>query len=413
MSDSIYALAIPKWGIEMENGTVTEWHSELGASVTKGDDLVDLESDKIINTLEATATGVLRRKFADEGDQLVVGELIGIIADADASDEAIDAFVTEFKAGQGEPVESSPAEVAPVAAAPAAAESPVQAPTEAGGKVRVSPPVRRKAEQLGVDISTVTGSGPGGRITSDDIDRAASGGAAPAASEASLKSEAGAYTSKKLSATQQTMGRRLVESKQSVPHFYLSTDIVLDRLLAKRKELNENGNQKVSVNDMIVWCVARALKTVPSINAQLVGDEIREFTHADVAVAVATERGLFTPVVQSAENKTVQEVASAIAELVDKAKNNNLQRDDIGGGSFTVSNLGMYGVTRFDAIINPPQVAILAIGQAKKTVVVTESNETSVAMVLSVNLSCDHRVVDGALGGTFLAALKSEIESID
>ena len=410
MSHSIYALAIPKWGIEMENGTVTEWHSELGATVTKGDDLVDLESDKIINTLEATASGVLRRKFAEVSDQLSVGELIGIIADADTPDDAIDAFVAEFKAGHGESNDAAPAAPAPAAAPAAPAAPAVGAP--AAGKVRVSPPVRRKADQLGIDLSTVVGSGPGGRITSDDIDRVASGDTAPA-QQAESGSTGDTYTVTQLSATQQTMGRRLVESKQSIPHFYLSTDIVLDRLLAKRKELNASQNQKVSINDMIVWCVARALKAVPAINAQLVGDEIRQFAHADVAVAVATERGLFTPVVKAAEGKTAVEVAAAIAELVEKAKNNNLQRDDIGGGSFTVSNLGMYGVTRFDAIVNPPQVAILALGQAHKTVVVTENNETAVANVISANLSCDHRVVDGALGGTFLSALKREIESLD
>ncbi len=417
MSDSIYALAIPKWGIEMENGTVTEWHSEVGDTVTKGDELVDLESDKIINTLEATASGVLRRQFAEIDDTLVVGELIGIIADEHVSDDAIDAFVAQFNAARdgdddADPVESEPeVESTAAAATPAVPES--SAENAAPGKVRVSPPVRRKAEQLGVDISTVIGSGPGGRITSEDIDLAANAGDTAASDTTTTQAPVGeGFTATKLSAMQQTMARRLVESKQSIPHFYLNIDIELDALLAKRKELNLSQGQKLSINDMMVWCVARALQTVPKINAQLVDNEIRQFEHSDVSVAVATDKGLYTPVIRAAEEMTAVQIAAAIAEMVDKAKNNNLERDDITGGSFTVSNLGMYGVTSFEAIVNPPQVAILALGRADKKIVVRGNNETAVATVMSANLSCDHRVVDGALGGSFLSVLKNEIESL-
>ena len=417
MSSGIYALAIPKWGIEMENGTVTKWYSSVGDSVTLGDELVDIESDKIMNTLEATATGVLRRILLEVDDTLGVGELIGIIADADASDEAIDAFIADFNASLGksedgaseepaaQPVTSTAntanAEVASVAAtAPAASETPK--------KVRVSPPVRRLAEKLGVDTATVVGTGANGRITSADVEAAANGSAAePAAASADQTSDE--YTAVALTSTQKTIASRLVESKQSVPHFYLSVDIELDALLAKRQTLNAEQTQKVSINDLIVWCTARALVAVPKINAQLVDDEIRQFAHADISVAVATDRGLLTPIIRAAETLSPVEVSTSISAMIEKAKNGGLERNDIVGGSFTVSNLGMYGVTSFDAIINPPQVAILALGKAQKQVVVGNDDETRVATVLSANLSSDHRVVDGALGGTFLSALKQEI----
>jgi len=420
MSSGIYALAIPKWGIEMENGTVTKWYSSVGDSVTLGDELVDIESDKIMNTLEATATGVLRRILLEVDDTLGVGELIGIIADADASDEAIDAFITDFNASlaksedgaseepAAQPVTSTAsaanAEVASVAAtAPATSETPK--------KVRVSPPVRRLAEKLGVDTATVVGTGANGRITSADVEAAANGSAAePAAASADQASDE--YTAVALTSTQKTIASRLVESKQSVPHFYLSVDIELDALLAKRQTLNAEQTQKVSINDLIVWCTARALVAVPRINAQLVDDEIRQFAHADISVAVATDRGLLTPIIRAAETLSPVEVSTSISEMIEKAKNGGLERNDIVGGSFTVSNLGMYGVASFDAIINPPQVAILALGKAQKQVVVGSDDETRVATVLSANLSSDHRVVDGALGGTFLSALKQEVESL-
>ena len=418
MSSGIHALAIPKWGIEMENGTVTSWHSNVGDSVTKGDELVDIESDKIMNTLEATATGVLKRVLLEEGDTLGVGELIGIIADEDASDDAIDAFIAEFNAALGKSDSTKPeaTKVAATSGVATTAADPAPAATSAAPtKVRVSPPVRRLAEKLAVDIATVVGSGPNGRITSADVEAAASGASADTSSEtetAPAAKSADEYTATALNATQQTIAGRLVESKQSVPHFYLSVDIKLDALLQKRQALNADQKQKVSINDLIVWCTARALMATPQINAQLVGNEVRQFKHADIAVAVATDRGLLTPIIRAAEEMSPLEISSNIAGMIEKAKNGGLERNDIVGGSFTVSNLGMYGVDSFDAIINPPQVAILALGKAKKQVVVGDDDDTSVATILSANLSSDHRVVDGALGGKFLSALKSEMEAL-
>ena len=408
----MYALAIPKWGIEMETGTITNWHSNVGDNVTKGDELVDIESDKIVNTLEATGSGVLRRRLVEEDESLAVGELIGVIADADASEESIDAFIQEFntalKESDGEPKDESLSEESNETVS---AESTEVAAAPEPGKVRVSTPVRRKAEQLGVDLNTVVGSGPRGRITSADVELAVNNGASEPATE-TTGSSGEKFTSKKLTSTQQTIGKRLVESKQSVPHFYLSIDLELDALLAKRATINTEQDQKVSINDMIVWCTAKALMVVPEINAQLVDDEIRQFEHADISVAVSTERGLLTPIVRAADQMAPEQIASAIAELADKAKNGGLEKSDISGGSFTVSNLGMFGVKSFDAIINPPQVAILALGRAEKQVVIRDNDETTVATIVSASLSSDHRVVDGALGGRFLSELKQVIESL-
>ena len=413
MSSGIYALAIPKWGIEMENGTVTQWHHNVGDNVTQGEELVDIESDKIMNTLDATATGVLRRVLLEVGDTLGVGELIGIIADAEASEDAIDSFINDFNSALGKSKSDSEAVVAESSAAiPEAATATANTKTtNTKTKVRVSPPVRRLAEKLGVDIGNVTGSGPNGRITSVDVEAAASGSDArePAAIDAQSDDE---YMSIALTTTKQTIARRLVESKQSVPHFYLNVDIVLDALLAKRATINAEQSQKVSINDLIVWCTARALVAVPQINAQLVGDEVRQFKHADISVAVATERGLLTPIIRAAETMTPVEISVSTTAMIEKAKGGGLERNDIVGGSFTLSNLGMYGVSSFDAIINPPQVAILALGKAQKQVLATDDDETRIATVLTASLSCDHRVVDGALGGKFLSALKQEVESL-
>lgn len=415
MSSGIYAVAIPKWGIEMESGTVTNWHSNLGDTVTLGDELVDIESDKIMNTLEATATGVLRRVLLAPDETLPVGELIGIIADTDASEEAIESFISEFNAAlKKTAADEQKAEPVAAEVVSTQAQAPTPTPTAkpaASGKVRVSPPVRRLAEKLGVDISSVVGSGSGGRITSDDVERAANGDSSasePAASDQSSDK----YTATKLSSTQQTIARRLVESKQSVPHYYLSIDIELDNLLSKREQLNTEQSQRVSINDLIVWCTARALQAVPEINAQLVDDEVRQFEHSDISVAVATDRGLFTPIIRAAEQMSPVEISASIAQMIDKANNSGLQLDEIVGGSFTVSNLGMFGVNSFDAIINQPQVAILALGKAQKQMVVRDNDETEIATIITANLSCDHRVVNGALGGRFLSALKQEIESL-
>jgi len=257
------------------------------------------------------------------------------------------------------------------------------------------------ADELGVDLGTVTGTGRRGRITDEDVKAAAGGGSgAPDGVEVIP-----------LTATRKTIARRLTEAKQTIPHFYLTAEYELDGLLAHRAALNESGDVKVSVNDLIVWCVAQALMKEPRVNVNLVGDDIHQFSAAHVSVAIATDDGLYPATVYSADSKSPAEIATATAELATKAQTGKLTKEDISGGSFTVSNLGMYGITQFTAIVNPPMGAILALGKATQQVVV-EDGDQRVATVLNATLSCDHRVIDGAVGAQYLAVLGEVIAAL-
>lgn len=387
---TIYPIAVPKWGIEMVEGTINTWNKSEGDSIAKGDEVFEMESDKIVNVWDSPVDGVLRRVIAEEGDAHPVGALLGVIADADVSDADIDAFIASYS---GDEATESAAEPEPTAA-PASSSGPNDAYT------RSSPSVRRLADELGVDLNTVEGTGRRGRITEDDV-KAAAGGAAPADDVEIIP----------LSATRKTIAKRLTEAKQNIPHFYLSVEYELDGLLAHRAKLNESGDTKVSVNDLIVWCVAQALMKEPRVNVNLVGDDIHQFKQANVSVAIATDDGLYPATIRGADGMSPAEIASATGELAEKAKTGKLVAEDISGGSFTVSNLGMFGVGSFTAIVNPPMGAILALGKGEQKVVVKDGEQT-VATMISATLSCDHRVIDGAVGAQFLQVLGEEIAGL-
>lgn len=380
MSD-IYPIAVPKWGIEMVEGTINSWNKREGDSVSKGDEVFDMESDKIVNVWEAPVSGVLRRVIAAEGEAYPVGALLGVIAGADVSDADIDAFIAAF--GGGTSAEKSPQPAASTASANDTA-------------ARTNPVVRKLAEELGVDLNSVVGTGRNGRITQEDVQAAAAGSAGNAATD-----EVDIIP---LSATRKTIARRLTEAKQAIPHFYLGVEYELDGLLALRKALNASGENKVSVNDLIVWCVAQALIREPRVNVNLVGDDIHQFRQAHVCVAIATADGLYPATIRNADSLSVGAIAAASAALAEKAGTGKLTRDDISGGSFTVSNLGMLGVSNFTAIINPPMGAILALGKAEQKMVVRDG-KPAVATMISATLSCDHRIIDGAVGARFLQVL--------
>ncbi|NND69506.1 MAG: 2-oxo acid dehydrogenase subunit E2 [Halioglobus sp.] len=391
----IYPIAVPKWGIEMVEGTINTWNKAVGDAVSKGDEVFEMESDKIVNVWDSPVDGVLRRIVVEEGDTQPVGALLGVIAAADVDDAAIDAFIAEFAGAAlagAEPAVG--AKEAPAAAAPKAGAS--------DANTRSSPSVRRLAQELGVDLNTVTGTGRRGRITEDDV-RAAGAGEGDNASDA--------VAIIPLTPTRKTIARRLTEAKQQMPHFYLTVEYELDGLLAHRKSLNGSGDSKVSVNDLIVWCVAQALMKEPRVNVNLVGDDIHQFRNANVSVAIATDEGLYPATVRGAEALTPAEIATAVGALAEKAKTGKLAADDISGGSFTVSNLGMFGVTNFTAIVNPPMGAILALGKGVQKMVVKDGQPT-VATVISATLSCDHRVIDGAVGAQFLQVLGEEIAAL-
>lgn len=388
----IYPIAVPKWGIEMVEGTITTWNKSEGDVIAKGDEVFEMESDKIVNVWDAPVAGVLRRIIAAAGDAHPVGALLGVIAAADVSDADIDQFIAEHSATRAE-----------TESAPAAAETamPQQTIQTGDAYTRSSPSVRRLADELGVDLGTVTGTGRRGRITDDDV-KAATGSDSSAPEGVQVIP---------LSATRKTIARRLTEAKQSIPHFYLTAEYALDGLLAHRAKLNETGSVKVSVNDLLVWSVAQALMKEPRVNVNLVDDSIHQFDAAHISVAIATDEGLYPATVRNADTLSPAEIAEATAALAEKAKTGKLTKDDISGGSFTVSNLGMFGITQFTAIINPPMGAILAMGKASQQAVVREG-EIGIATMLSVTLSCDHRVIDGAVGAQFLATLDEVIAAL-
>jgi pyruvate dehydrogenase E2 component (dihydrolipoamide acetyltransferase) len=416
MSQRIHPITMPKWGIEMQEGTITAWNASAGQAIAKGDALLDVETEKIVNSVEAPVAGTLRRILAEVGGTEAVGALIAVVAESDVSDAEIDAFIAEFKPADTsfEPDAGSTS----TAAEPAAAPSPPAAPANLGvagssdGETRVSPIARRLAEKLGIDVSKIKGTGTHGRVSKEDVEAYAESleGGVPASAVASaVPAQGAAPTREKMTSMRATIARRLLESKQSIPHYRLSVDVDLTALLAHRAQLNAAGGTRISVNDLLVRATALALVKHPVVNSQLQGDEVLRFAQADVCVAVATENGLITPIVRAAETKSPAQIATEVADLAERARNGKLTRDEITGGTFTVSNLGMFGVDRFDGIINPPQVAILAVGAGTDRLI-ARNGQAVVAKVATLTLSCDHRVVDGAAGAQFLATLRELIE---
>ena len=418
MANPINAVTMPKWGIEMTEGTITSWRVRVGDRIERGSEILDVETEKIVNAVEAPFTGVLRRIVADEGETRAVGTLIGVIAEEHVSDAEVARFVDEFvgsvvsfdpEGGTKAPVgvAASPAADTPLAAAAASAGS-------GGEEGRVSPIARRIAERLGVDVSQVTGTGRNGRISKEDVEAYAArrdgvGAATPGADRVAGPATAGpaapAMRRIPMNSRRLTIARRLLEAKQSIPHYRLDMEVDFGPLLAARRDHAGGDASRLTVNDLLLRAVALALVGHPMVNAQLDGEDIVQFVNADVAMAVAADAGLVTPIVRNANLKSIVEIARESRDLIERARLGSLKREDITGGSFTVSNLGMFGVSRFDAIINAPQVAILAVGAALPRAVVRDG-VVAVAPVATLTLSADHRVVDGAVGAAFLASLR-------
>ena len=377
MAALITAVTMPKWGIEMTEGTVTGWRIAEGQRVERGSEILDVETEKIVNAVEAPGSGVLRRILANEGETHSVGALIGIIAEDSASDADIAAFVKSFVAA----VVSFDHDAAPAPApdaAGASVEPAVDPASGAGEEARVSPIARRIAERLNVDLAQVKGTGRNGRISKEDVEAfAAQRGAAahpvggtatdaPHGADADVAAAGNAVQRVRMSARRGVIARRLLESKQSIPHYRLAVDVDFGPLRHKRREGAHTGGDAASLNDWLLRAVALALVQHPDVNAQLEGDDILQFENADIAIAVASEAGLVTPILRAANRKSVTTIAHESRDLIERARLGTLRREEITGGSFTVSNLGMYGVKSFDAIINPPQVAILAVGSIEK-----------------------------------------------
>jgi pyruvate dehydrogenase E2 component (dihydrolipoamide acetyltransferase) len=391
VSAPIVAVTMPKWGIEMTEGTVSALTAREGQQVAKGDALLDVETEKIVNTVESPAAGTVRRILVEPGEVKPVGALIAVVADTAVGEADLAAFIANFK---GASVSFEP-DAAVAVAVSAGGEG---GPTAAAQLV--SPVAVRLAESLGIDITKVSGTGRNGRVMREDVEAYAAS-RTTAAAENPVKRV-------RMSSTRLVIARRLSESKQSIPHYRLVRDIDAGALVARRAALLAAGT-RVTLNDLIIEATAAALLRHPSLNAQLAGEEILEFGHADIAIAVATPQGLLTPILRRADTLSLAQIAHQSAELAARARNGTLKRDEISGGTFTVSNLGMYGLDSFDAIINPPQLAILAVGAVQERVRARDGRAV-VAPSLTLTLSADHRVVDGALAAQFLASLAGTLE---
>lgn len=404
MSEPIHAVTMPKWGIEMTEGTVIQWNAAEGQRIDKGAPLLEVETEKIVNAVDSPASGTLRRIIADPGEARPVGALLAVLATEDVSEEALERFIEEFRGAtvSFEPLDGK-SDAAPADAGGAGQDT----GAVAGEEVRVSPHARRLAERLGIDLSKIRGTGRNGRITREDVETFSAQAGEAERDAAGVGADEPTRT--RLSATRATIARRLLESKQTIPHYRLSTDVQAGALAQRAAQAAHEAGRRVTVTDLLVRACALALTRHPELNAWLEGEEVVQFPHAHVAVAVAAPGGLITPVVRAADTKSPAEIAAVTADLVDRARRGELAREDIAGGTFTISNLGMFALPRFDAIINPPQVAVLAVGAAEDRVIAREGAPV-VARVMTLTLSADHRVIDGAVGAAFLATLRALIE---
>jgi len=415
-------ILMPALSPTMEEGTLAKWLVAEGDRVQSGDLLAEIETDKATMEFEAVDEGVIGKLLVAEGTANVkVNSAIAILLE---EGDAADATVSPAQsAAAAAPLthEASAVDAPATTAAPAAAVS------NDGTRIFASPLARRIAADQGLDLAKITGSGPKGRIVKADVSGApapASVSAPPpmaAAPAASLPSSASvealyqgrSYKTVPLDGMRRVIADRLTEAKQTIPHFYLRRDIQLDTLLKLRSEVNaglEARGVKLSVNDFIIKACAMALQSVPAANAVWAGDRVLQMEASDISVAVAIEGGLFTPVLQDADSKSLSKLAVEMKDLAARARSRKLAPHEYQGGSFSISNLGMMGIDNFDAVINPPQGAILAVGAGKKRPVVSDDGTLSVATVMSVTMSVDHRVIDGALGAELLDAIVNNLE---
>ncbi len=429
-------IQMPALSPTMEEGTLAKWLVKEGDSVSSGDLLAEIETDKATMEFEAVDEGIVAKILVSEGTEGVkVGTVIAIIAEEgeDVAEAAASGGAAKAEAPKAE---AAPAkdEAAPAPAPAPKAPAPAQAKTEASseGRVKASPLARRLAEAQGIDLSGVAGTGPNGRVVKADLEGAKPGSAAaPAAAAQPAASAPAAAPSApaaapvaaqdfgipheviKLNGMRKTIARRLTESKQQVPHIYLTVDIQLDKLLKLRGELNAgltSRNVKLSVNDMLIKALGVALMQVPECNVQFAGDQMLQFKRADISVAVSIPGGLITPIIADADSKGVAAISNAMKDLASRAKDGKLKPEEYQGGTASLSNMGMFGIKQFEAVINPPQAMIMAIGAGEKRPYIVEDS-VQIATVMSATGSFDHRAIDGADGARLMKAFKELVES--
>jgi pyruvate dehydrogenase E2 component (dihydrolipoamide acetyltransferase) len=412
-------VTMPKMSDTMMEGTISAWLKKVGDAVKTGEIIAEVETDKATMELESYEDGVLLYIGVEAGGSVPVDGVIAVIGEKGAD------FQSLLAAHQGGASIAAPVEVA-IPAAPVAAAAPapvvVQAPVAAAvpsstgtERVKASPLAKKIASETGIDIRQVAGSGEGGRIVKRDIETFVP--AAATASPQAASSQVGgapalgqeSFTEEKVSQMRKTIAKRLAESKYSAPHFYLTMEINMDKAIEARKSMNEFGTTKISFNDLVIKATAAALRQNPKANSSWLGDKIRYNDHIHIGMAVAVEEGLLVPVIRFADQLSLSQISNQAKSLGQKAKNKELQPKDWEGNTFTISNLGMFGIDEFTAIINPPDACILAVGGIKETVIVKDG-QMKIGNVMKVTLSCDHRVVDGAVGSAFLLSLKGLLE---
>ncbi|GGJ62388.1 pyruvate dehydrogenase complex dihydrolipoamide acetyltransferase [Sphingopyxis bauzanensis] len=433
-------LKMPALSPTMEEGTLAKWLVKEGDTVKSGDLLAEIETDKATMEFEAIDEGVVSQILVAEGtDGVKVGTVIAVITGEgeDASAKAAPAPAPAAAAPEEKAEVPAPAKdvaSAQAGAASVSARTPAASTgtTEKGDRIKASPLAKRLAAERGIDLSTITGTGPGGRIVKDDLDGAPAGAAAPAAAPSATAPAAAApaattapaaagpipdfgipHEDTKLSGMRKTIARRLTESMQQSPHIYLTVDIRLDALLKLRGELNaslESRGVKLSVNDMLIKALAVALERVPACNVSFGGDVMRQYSRADISVAVSIPGGLITPIITDAGGKSMSKISTEMAELAGRAKEGKLQPSEYQGGTASISNMGMMGIKQFTAVINPPQAMIMAIGAGEKRPYVVD-DALAIATVMSATGSFDHRAIDGADGALLMKTFKELVES--
>ena len=412
-------VTMPKMSDTMQEGTISAWLKKVGDVVKTGEIIAEVETDKATMELESYEDGVLLYIGVEAGGSVPVDGVIAVIGEKGADYQSL------LAAHQGGASIAAPVEVAsPASPVAAAAPAPVvvQAPVAAvvasstgTERVKASPLAKKIASETGIDIRQVAGSGEGGRIVKRDIETFVP--AAATASPQAASSQVGgapalgqeSFTEEKVSQMRKTIAKRLAESKYSAPHFYLTMEINMDKAIEARKSMNEFGTAKISFNDLVIKAAAAALRQNPKANSSWLGDKIRYNDHIHIGMAVAVEDGLLVPVIRFADQLSLSQISNQAKSLGQKAKNKELQPKDWEGNTFTISNLGMFGIDEFTAIINPPDACILAVGGIKETVIVKDG-QMKIGNVMKVTLSCDHRVVDGAVGSAFLQTLKGLLE---
>lgn len=415
---------MPALSPTMTEGTLANWLVKVGDEVSAGDVIAEIETDKATMEVEAVDEGTVAKLLVDAGTEGVpVNELIAVLVEEDEDMSAAEGVTGgSVSAPAAVPAEETQSAAVPPSAAPAT----VVSTTSSGDRIFASPLAKRIASQEGLDLSKISGSGPHGRIVKADVETALASGSAKAGAEApaatATKSAPAPVSTDNpfepefelvsMNSMRKTIARRLTESKQNVPHFYLSVDCEIDKLLALRKELNDqaDGKFKLSVNDIVIKAAAVALRKVPAANASWSDEGLKLYKQADISVAVAIDGGLITPVIRDAGNIGLEKISSDMKELASKAREGRLMPEEFQGGTFSISNLGMFGIDNFQAVINPPQACILAIGAGKQQPIVKDG-ELTIGTVMTATLSVDHRAVDGAVGAEYLKVFKSLIET--